>query len=54
MPSNKKPPNTKKRRNNSVKGGYIFMEICVGKDYCIPPTFRREHQFMDYLLRTTD
>ena len=20
-------------------------QICVGEDYCIPPTFRREHQF---------
>ena len=29
-------------------------EIGVGEDYCIPPTFRREHQFNGYLLRTTN
>ena len=31
-----------------------WTEIDVGEDYCIPPTFRREHQFMVYLLRTTE
>ncbi len=29
-------------------------KIGVGEDYWIPPTFRREHQFNVYLLRTTD
>ena len=32
----------------------MIKKIDVGKDYCIPPTFRREHQFMVYLLRTTN
>jgi len=29
-------------------------QIDVGRDYCIPSTFRDEHQFMVYLLRTTN
>ena len=30
------------------------IKIDVGEDYCIPPTFRDEHQFIEYLLRTTN
>ncbi len=27
------------------QGGMSGKKISVGEDYCIPPTFRREHQF---------
>ena len=42
----------RKRRQFYEKPSVV--EIGVGEDYCIPPTFRREHQFMVYLLPTTN
>jgi len=42
---------TPTERNKSNDGGAVRVgemhlnKIDVGEDYCIPPTFRREHQF---------
>ena len=46
-----KPPSL--RLTKGVQGGGM-RENGVGRDYCIPSSFRREHQFMVYLLPTTD
>ena len=42
-----KNPHRKKKPldEGAVRVGEMHKKIDVGEDYCIPPTFRREHQF---------
>ena len=49
----KKNPPSKRTKGQNLNEEGLEEEIDVGRDSCIPSSFRREQQFYDYLLPTT-
>ena len=45
--------NPRPAKGKQIGGRLRLIQNGVGRDYCIPSSFRREHQFMCNLLPTT-